>query len=79
MPPLLAALRPSERVARYTAHVRQGMDAFARRKKLAPSYVSLQLPSGEDWTEYCRQQQLSQQAIVRLHHARLPDCAIAHC
>jgi len=58
---LHTSLRPSERVARYTAHVRQGMDAFARRKKLAPSYVSLQLPSGEDWTEYCRQQQLSQQ------------------
>ena len=58
---LHGALRPSERVSRYANHVQMGIQAFAKRKNLPQSYVSLQLPSGPEWTEYCRQQQLSEQ------------------
>jgi len=55
---LHAALRPAPRVAAYTAHVRAGIEAFATRKGVSSAFVGLQLPSGEDWIEYCRQQQI---------------------
>ena len=59
---LHSALRPSAKVATYTAHVQAGIEAFAARKRLrSTSFVGLQLPLGDEWGEYCRQQQLSLQ------------------
>ena len=56
---LHAALKPSAHVEAITTHVQEAMAAFAYRKGLSPAYVGLQLPLGQGWREYCRQEMLA--------------------
>ena len=59
---LHAALQPSPRVAMYTDHVIASMGKFALGKGMrSTSYVALQLPHGEDWSEYCRREMAREQ------------------
>lgn len=52
-----AALKPSARVEQVSDHIDTAMRAFSERKGFpTPAYISIQLPFGPGWSEYCRQE-----------------------
>ena len=56
---LHAATRPAAAIDRLAAHLEREMLAFGASKNLSGSFVSMHLPLGSGWEEFCRQERLS--------------------